>query len=126
MSCNYIRKQGDIFVYVEKFIYVFVESPAIRTVSNGSSIYSVMYAGSGNKITIKRKAAATDDTEVGQQDMDGNSHSSVGGVKCIPSSHLKYGTPSQKKSSKGSKVISIDIRLILCLTGSLHCTITFI
>lgn len=104
----------------------YIESPAIRTVSNGSSIYSVMYAGSGNKITIKRKAAATEDTEVGQQDMDGNQHSSVGGVKCIPSSHFKYGTPSQKKSSKGSKVISVDIRLILCLTGSLHCTVTFI
>lgn len=29
---------------------------AIRTVSNGSSLYSVMYAGSGNRITIKRKA----------------------------------------------------------------------
>lgn len=98
----------------------YVESPAIRTVSNGSSIYSVMYAGSGNKITIKRKAAAVDDTEVGPQDMDGNPHSSVGGVKCIPSSHLKYGTPSQKKSSKGSKVISIDFRLILCLTERLY------
>lgn len=74
-----------------------------------------MYAGSGNKITIKRKAAATEDTETGQQETEGSQHSSVGGVKCIPSSHLKYGTASQKKSSKGSKVISIDIRLILHL-----------
>lgn len=111
---------------IKFYLYICIDSPAIRTVSNGSSIYSVMYAGSGNKITIKRKAAAADDTEVGHQDMDGSPNSSVGGVKCIPSSHLKYGTPSQKKSSKGSKVISIDIRLILCLTGSLHCTITFI
>lgn len=85
-----------------------------------------MYAGSGNKITIKRKAAAADDADIGQRETDGNPHSSVGGVKCIPSSHFKYGTPSQKRSSKGSKVISIDIRLILCLTGSLHCTIIFI
>jgi len=76
-----------------------------------------MYAGSGNKITIKRKAAATEDTEkTGQQDTDGNQHG-TGGVKCIPSSHLKYGTPSEKKSSKSSKVISIDIRLMLHLTG---------
>ena len=100
--------------------YIFavkLESPTIRTVSNGSSIYSVMYAGSGNKITIKRKAAATEDTEkTGQQDTDGNQHG-TGGVKCIPSSHLKYGTPSEKKSSKSSKVISIDIRLMLHLTG---------
>lgn len=106
---------------MNKFPYILVvklESPTIRTVSNGSSIYSVMYAGSGNKITIKRKAAATEDTEnTGQQETNGNQHSSVGGVKCIPSSHLKYGTPSEKKSSKSSKVISIDIRLILCLTG---------
>lgn len=29
--------------------------PIIKTVSNGSALYSVMYAGSGNKITIKRK-----------------------------------------------------------------------
>ncbi|KAI4487933.1 hypothetical protein M0802_011695 [Mischocyttarus mexicanus] len=80
-----------------------VESPTIRTVSNGSSIYSVMYAGSGNKITIKRKAAATEEIEVGQQELDGTQQGSVGGVKCIPSTQLKYGTPSQKKSSKGSK-----------------------
>jgi len=87
--------------------------------------YSVMYAGSGNKITIKRKAAATEDTEnTGQQETDG-SHGSVGGVKCIPSSHLKYGTPSEKKSSKSSKVISIDIRLILRLTGFTRCTVIF-
>lgn len=85
-----------------------------------------MYAGSGNKITIKRKAAAAEDIEVGQQDMDGSQHNSVGGVKCIPSSHLKYGTPSEKKSSKCSKVISIDFRLIVCLTRCLHCIITFV
>jgi male-specific lethal 2 len=30
---------------------------ALRTVSNCSSLYSVMYAGSGNRITIKRKAS---------------------------------------------------------------------
>lgn len=83
-----------------------------------------MYAGSGNKITIKRKAAATEDIETGQQETDGNQHGSVGGVKCIPSSHLKYGTPSQKKSSKSSKVISIDTRLILCLTGLTYTYIT--
>lgn len=65
-----------------------------------------MYAGSGNKITIKRKAAAMEDTDTGQQETDGSQHGSVGGVKCIPSSHLKYGTPSEKKSSKSSKVIS--------------------
>ncbi|KOC63541.1 Male-specific lethal 2 like protein [Habropoda laboriosa] len=102
-STTSTQTQGNSVQNPEAVSQSISESPAIRTVSNGSSIYSVMYAGSGNKITIKRKAAAADDTEVGQQDMDGNPHSSVGGVKCIPFSHLKYGTPSQKKSSKGSK-----------------------
>lgn len=64
-----------------------------------------MYAGSGNKITIKRKAAATDDTELVQQELDASSQGSVTAVKCIPSSHLNYGTSGQKKSSKSSKVI---------------------
>ncbi|KAG8034694.1 hypothetical protein G9C98_007770 [Cotesia typhae] len=81
------------------------ESPTIRTVSNGSSIYSVMYAGSGNKITIKRKAATSvEDTDLSQQDTDNPSRGTVGGVKCIPSSQLSYGTCSPKKSSKGSKI----------------------
>lgn len=34
-------------------------NPPIKTVSNGTALYSVMYAGTGNKITIKRK---TDDS----------------------------------------------------------------
>lgn len=37
------------------------DSPNSKNVSNGSPLYSVMYAGSGNKITIKRKAV--DETE---------------------------------------------------------------
>lgn len=32
------------------------DSPNSRSTANGSPMYSVMYAGSGNKITIKRKA----------------------------------------------------------------------
>ncbi|XP_012278527.1 E3 ubiquitin-protein ligase MSL2 [Orussus abietinus] len=79
------------------------DSSAIRTVSNGSSIYSVMYAGSGNKITIKRKAAAKEDTETQHQDVDEISQCSIGGVKCIPTSHLTYDPSPQKKSSKGNK-----------------------
>ncbi|KAK0163573.1 hypothetical protein PV327_007242 [Microctonus hyperodae] len=80
------------------------ESPAIRTVSNGSSIYSVMYAGSGNKITIKRKNAAVEGAEINQQEIDGTPRSgNTGDVKCIPTSHLSYGASSPKKSSKGNK-----------------------
>ena len=61
-----------------------------------------MYAGSGNKITIKRKSAVPEDTEQ-YSNSEGNQQSSVGSVKCISSSHLSYGS-SQKKSSKSNKV----------------------
>lgn len=83
---------------------------AIKTVSNGSSIYSVMYAGSGNKITIKRKAAAAtaDELEaVVQPELDlQQSQQQVGVVKCIPASQLTYNNECQqpKKPSKSSKV----------------------
>ncbi|KAM7354534.1 male-specific lethal 2 [Cochliomyia hominivorax] len=36
--------------------------PPIKTVSNGSAMYSVLYTGIGNKITIKRKTDGDDDT----------------------------------------------------------------
>ncbi|XP_015175353.1 PREDICTED: E3 ubiquitin-protein ligase MSL2 isoform X1 [Polistes dominula] len=102
-STTSTQTQGNTMSTSESMSPNIPESPTIRTVSNGSSIYSVMYAGSGNKITIKRKAAATEEIEVGQQELDGTQQGSVGGVKCIPSTQLKYGPPSQKKSSKGSK-----------------------
>ncbi|XP_011151318.1 E3 ubiquitin-protein ligase MSL2 isoform X3 [Harpegnathos saltator] len=77
------------------------ESPTIRTVSNGSSIYSVMYAGSGNKITIKRKAAATEDMETGQQETDGSQHSSVGGQSS--GSFKKPRSSSARSKRKGCR-----------------------
>ncbi|XP_037882924.1 E3 ubiquitin-protein ligase msl-2 [Glossina fuscipes] len=36
--------------------------PPIKTVSNGSAMYSVLYTGIGNKITIKRKTDGDEDT----------------------------------------------------------------
>lgn len=36
--------------------------PPIKTVSNGSAMYSVLYTGIGNKITIKRKTGGDEDT----------------------------------------------------------------
>lgn len=38
-----------------KLLSTAANNPPIKTVSNGSAMYSVMYAGTGNKITIKRK-----------------------------------------------------------------------
>lgn len=89
---------------------MFAESPAIRSVSNGASIYSVMYAGSGNKITIKRKAAATEESDVLQHEAESSQQESVtGSDKCIPLSQTAYGTSSQRKSSKSSKVIYLRV-----------------
>ena len=93
---------------------------AIKTVSNGSSIYSVMYAGSGNKITIKRKAAASEEVEgVLQSEVDTQQHqlqslsqSQVGVVKCIPASQLTYTQCQPKKTPKSSKV-SVKRSIIL-------------
>lgn len=64
-----------------------------------------MYAGSGNKITIKRKAAAIEESDISQHELDTSQPSSVAGsVKCI-SSQIPYGSSSQRKSSKSSKVL---------------------
>ncbi|KAJ8670648.1 hypothetical protein QAD02_001907 [Eretmocerus hayati] len=87
------------------------EPPPIKTVSNGSSIYSVMYAGTGNKITIKRKAAvvpATDDVNmVAHSTLDTQQspvhQAAIGVVKCIPASQLTYSQCEPKKSPKPNK-----------------------
>ena len=72
-----------------------------------------MYAGSGNKITIKRKAAATEESDVSQHDLESAQQGSVGGtIKCITTSQLGYGTSSPKKSSKIGKVNYFSISLI--------------
>ncbi|XP_076174194.1 male-specific lethal 2 isoform X2 [Ptiloglossa arizonensis] len=98
-STTSTQTQGNTMQSSETISQSISESPAIRTVSNGSSIYSVMYAGSGNKITIKRKAAAAEDTEVGQQDIDGNQHSSVGGS----SGFKKPRSSSARSKRKGCR-----------------------
>ncbi|GLH08730.1 Male-specific lethal 2-like protein [Gryllus bimaculatus] len=64
------------------------DSQAIRTVSNGASLYSVMYAGNGNKITIKRKA---NDIEA---DVDGNPCTADGTLPMVNSGSFKK--PSQR------------------------------
>ncbi|XP_053984200.1 E3 ubiquitin-protein ligase MSL2 isoform X2 [Hylaeus volcanicus] len=98
-STTSTQTQGNAMQNSETISQSISESPAIRTVSNGSSIYSVMYAGSGNKITIKRKAAAAEDTEVGQQDIDGSQHSSVGGS----SGFKKPRSSSARSKRKGCR-----------------------
>ncbi|EFN76701.1 E3 ubiquitin-protein ligase MSL2 isoform X4 [Harpegnathos saltator] len=90
------------------------ESPTIRTVSNGSSIYSVMYAGSGNKITIKRKAAATEDMETGQQETDGSQHSSVGGSSGSFKKPRSSSARSKRKGCRCGNATAIPGKLTCC------------
>ncbi|XP_026825596.1 E3 ubiquitin-protein ligase MSL2 isoform X4 [Ooceraea biroi] len=90
------------------------ESPTIRTVSNGSSIYSVMYAGSGNKITIKRKAAATEDTDTGQQEMDGSQHGSVGGSSGSFKKPRSSSARSKRKGCRCGNATAIPGKLTCC------------
>lgn len=52
--------------------------PIIKTVSNGSALYSVMYAGSGNKITIKRKTDSQSSSTSSQQQQQNHLQSSSG------------------------------------------------
>lgn len=66
----------------------------IKTVSNGSALYSVMYAGSGNKITIKRK---TDDSGYSSA-----SSMSAKEMLNILSSTSSSSTSSNNSSSSGS------------------------
>ncbi|GBP28158.1 E3 ubiquitin-protein ligase MSL2 [Eumeta japonica] len=70
------------------------ESPSNRQFSNGSSVYSVMYAGSGNKITIRRKAVEETETL----------SSGEGSSRDTKPSQLQFKKPSNRsRSSNTSK-----------------------
>lgn len=90
-------------------------SPAIKTVSNGSSIYSVINAGIGNKITIRRKVATSADNIesalnplLSMQQQPQSQHqiaqAPVGVVKCIPAAQLTYTQCETGKVVKSNKV----------------------
>ncbi|KAK9302009.1 hypothetical protein QLX08_005850 [Tetragonisca angustula] len=112
-STTSTQTQGNTIQNSEAVSQSISDSPAIRTVSNGSSIYSVMYAGSGNKITIKRKAAAADDTEVGHQDMDGSPHSSVGGSSAFKKPRSNSAR-SKRKGCRCGNATAIPGKLTCC------------
>lgn len=84
-------------------------SAPIKTVSNGSALYSVMYAGTGNKITIKR-SKIEDDTMTAGHSASGGSSSSSGSV----------GGSSNSSSSKiNSNCISNNaVRITSATTSS--------
>ncbi|XP_076247154.1 male-specific lethal 2 isoform X3 [Calliopsis andreniformis] len=112
-STTSTQTQGNTMPTSETTSQNISESSAIRTVSNGSSIYSVMYAGSGNKITIKRKAAAAEDMEVGQQDMDGSQHNSVGGSSGFKKPRSNSAR-SKRKGCRCGNATAIPGKLTCC------------
>ncbi|KAF7381009.1 hypothetical protein HZH68_015884 [Vespula germanica] len=113
-STTSTQTQGNTMSTSENISQNIPESPTIRTVSNGSSIYSVMYAGSGNKITIKRKAAATEEIEVGQQEMDGTQQGSVGGSSGSFKKPRSSSTRSKRKGCRCGNATAIPGKLTCC------------
>lgn len=103
-------QSGDSSRGAEQQVAVQTQPPAaaIKSVSNGSEIYSVMYAGTGNKITIKRKAAVmeetADKTQLQQQETLLQQQQQSGPlVECISASQL-YSNEQTVKKPKLEKV----------------------
>ncbi|XP_044020579.1 E3 ubiquitin-protein ligase MSL2 isoform X2 [Aphidius gifuensis] len=120
-STTSTQTQGISFqTSAEKIPQTVPESPAIRTVSNGTSIYSVMYAGSGNKITIKRKAATTvvdDDNNhsTNQDDNDtGTSRNNSGGSSTSFKKPRSSSTRSKRKGCRCGNATAIPGKLTCC------------
>ncbi|CAG9796535.1 unnamed protein product [Diatraea saccharalis] len=88
------------------------DSPNSRSVSNGSPLYSVMYAGSGNKITIKRKAV--DDTDsTSQGESSGREGKSGLGFK-KPSNRSRNSASSKRKGCRCGNATATPGKLTCC------------
>lgn len=85
---------GGTAIYVTKS-HAVPPMPIIKTVSNGSALYSVMYAGSGNKITIKRK---TDSMSAGNSGAVASSSSSSSASSASTSLSSALGASQQQQS----------------------------
>ncbi|XP_054741917.1 E3 ubiquitin-protein ligase MSL2 [Anastrepha obliqua] len=78
--------------------------PSIKTVSNGSAMYSVLYTGVGNKITIKRKTDGDD--ESGQRKSVASSISTSSNPSTTPAATsnppgiAQQQTPANKLNAK--------------------------
>lgn len=70
--------------------------PSIKTVSNGSAMYSVLYTGVGNKITIKRKTDG--DEENGQRKTVATSISTVSTPTSTPAAICNSVATTQQQS----------------------------
>lgn len=111
-----------LFLY--EYIVIIAETPAIRTVSNGSSIYSVMYAGTGNKITIKRKAAGTESTDkVAAENSDGVSQNAI---NYISPTQIAYAASPDKKKKVRHYYLYFFFFLFGDMMASFYCKMLFL
>ncbi|XP_038208401.1 E3 ubiquitin-protein ligase MSL2-like [Zerene cesonia] len=87
-------------------------SPNTRGLSNGSPLYSVMYAGSGNKITIKRKAV--EESEISQSEPSPReSKSNQLGFK-KPSNRSRNSSSSKRKGCRCGNATATPGKLTCC------------
>ncbi|XP_060808519.1 E3 ubiquitin-protein ligase MSL2 isoform X1 [Amyelois transitella] len=90
------------------------DSPNSRAISNGSPMYSVMYAGSGNKITIKRKAVDDNESSSSQNDpppKESKSHQ-LGFKK--PSNRSRNSASSKRKGCRCGNATATPGKLTCC------------
>ncbi|XP_053622543.1 E3 ubiquitin-protein ligase MSL2 isoform X2 [Plodia interpunctella] len=85
-------------------------SPNSRAISNGSPMYSVMYAGSGNKITIKRKAV--EETEQSDPPPRESKSNQLGFKK--PSNRSRSSASSKRKGCRCGNATATPGKLTCC------------
>lgn len=81
-------------------------SAPIKTVSNGSALYSVMYAGTGNKITIKRAKIEDDTMTAGHSASSGGSGSSNFSSSSNNNSHCSSNNAIRITSATTSSTVN--------------------
>ncbi|NP_001093307.1 E3 ubiquitin-protein ligase MSL2 isoform X2 [Bombyx mandarina] len=86
------------------------DSPNSRSTANGSPMYSVMYAGSGNKITIKRKAM--DELDSPQSESSSRESKSLGFKK--PSNRSRNSTGGKRKGCRCGNATATPGKLTCC------------
>ncbi|CAG4978447.1 unnamed protein product [Parnassius apollo] len=89
------------------------DSPNSRAISNGSPLYSVMYAGSGNKITIKRKAIDETDSPPQSEPPPRESKSNQLGFK-KPSNRSRSSASSKRKGCRCGNATATPGKLTCC------------
>lgn len=86
----------------------------IKTVSNGTALYSVMYAGTGNKITIKRK---TDDGAQGGKNLSAKEVLSILSGTTVSKGNTVIATASSSNSTSSSGTIGKTASIITNTSG---------